>query len=102
LDRPGSAQPLDLALLQDAQQLHLDRGGHLAHLVEEERAAVRPLEATLLARDGAGERAALVAEQLALEDRLRERRAVDRHERPRRARRVVVQRPRRELLARPT
>ena len=42
----------------------------LADLVEEERAAVGLLEAALAARDGAGERALLVAEELALEERL--------------------------------
>ena len=50
----------------------------LADLVEEERAAVGLLEAPLATRDRAGERAALVAEQLALEERLGERRAVQR------------------------
>ena len=47
----------------------------------------------------AGERAALVAEQLGLEQVLRNRRGVDRDERPRRARAVPVQRARDELLA---
>ena len=53
----------------------------LADLVEEQRAAVGQLEAALALRDGAGERALLVTEQLALEQRLGQRRAVDRHER---------------------
>ena len=47
----------------------------------------------------AGERAALVAEQLGLEQVLRDRRGVDRDERPGRARAVPVQRARDELLA---
>ena len=47
----------------------------------------------------AGERAALVAEELALEERLRERRAVDLHERPLRARRARVDRFGDDLLA---
>ena len=53
----------------------------LADLVEEQRAAVGLLEAALAARDGAGERALLVPEQLALEQALGERRAVEAHER---------------------
>ena len=47
----------------------------------------------------AGERAALVAEQLGLEQVLGNRRAVDRHERPVGAGAGVVQRPRAQLLA---
>ena len=81
--RRGSNSPL----LQHAQQLRLQRERQLADLVEEERAAVGA------ARSGpracsrrAGERAAHVAEELALEQRLRDRRAVDRHERAARAR----------------
>src|SRR5690606_27987206 len=35
------ADGYDLALLQRAQQLHLQRGRHLGNLVEEERAAAR-------------------------------------------------------------
>ena len=58
----------------------------LADLVEEERAAARELEAADARRDGAGEGAALVAEELALDEARRERRAVDVHEGPARAR----------------
>ena len=58
-------------LLQDAQQLGLERERQLADLVEEQGAAVGLLEQAGLARDGAGEGAALVAEQLALGQRLR-------------------------------
>ena len=47
----------------------------------------------------AGERALLVAEQLGLEDRLGDRGAVDRDERALRARAVVVERAREQLLA---
>ena len=74
----------DLAVLQRAQQLRLHLRPHVADLVEEQRAAVRRLEQAALGRDGAGERAPGVAEQLGLEQRLGQRRAVDRHERRRR------------------
>ena len=54
----------------DPEQLRLRRRRHLADLVEEDGAAVRRLEQAGLGRLGAGERAALVAEQLALEQAL--------------------------------
>ena len=87
------------ALLQHAQELGLQLGLELADLVEEEGAAVGELDAAAPARGGAGEGALLVAEQLALEQRLAERRAVDRDERARRARAPVVDGARRDLLA---
>ena len=67
-------------LLQHAQELGLHGRRQLADLVEEERAAVGQLEAPGLLAVGAGEGAALVAEQLALEQRLGQRRAVERDE----------------------
>ncbi len=94
------ADALERPLLEHAQQLHLRRGGDLADLVEEERAAVRLLEPPDPPLVGAGERAALVAEQLALEQGLRERRAVQRHERRLRARALRVDRARELALAR--
>ena len=44
------AEPLELALLEDAQELRLHGRAHLAHLVEEERAAGGLLETARLAR----------------------------------------------------
>src|SRR6266481_1326019 len=101
LDRAGPAQALDLAVLQEPEQLHLHRGSELAHLVEEEGAALGALDAAFLPLDGAGERSALVAEQLGLEDGLGDGGAVDGHEGPLRPRRVVVQGAGEELLAGP-
>ena len=74
LERLAAADALDLALLQDAQELGLHRQRHVADLVEEERAAARALElaAALLGR--AGERARLVAEELGLDELAREAR----------------------------
>ncbi len=63
-----------LALLQHAQQLHLQRQRHVADLVEEQRAAVGRLEEALVRLHGAGERAARVAEELGLEQVSRESR----------------------------
>src|SRR6267378_5216140 len=67
LDRLRTADPLELLLLQDAQQLRLELERDLADLVEEQRAAVGHLEAADLLGDGAGEGAPLVPEELALE-----------------------------------
>ena len=69
VDRAGlrAAHALELAVLQDAQQLGLQRDGQLADLVQEQRPPVGQLEAAELARQGAGEGALLVAEQLALD-----------------------------------
>ena len=81
LDRLVAADALERALLQDAQELDLRRRRDLADLVEEERAAVGLLEAPGAPPIGAGEGALLVAEELALEERLGERGAVERDER---------------------
>ena len=97
--RPRAADPLELALLQRAQQLRLQVERQLADLVEKQRAAVGELEPSLLQAERAGERALLVAEELGLEQRLGQRRAVDRHERPGGARAVAVHGARDELLA---
>ena len=85
LDRLVVADALELALLQRAQQLHLQRRAHRPDFVEEQRALVRLLESSLPRADGAGERAAHVAEQLGFEQRLGNRAAVERDEAMRRA-----------------
>ena len=94
-----AAEPLELALLQHAQQLHLGGELDVADLVEKQRAAFGELEAPLLARVGAGERPLLVAEELRLDQRVRQRAAADLDERLLRARRVVVDGVRDQLLA---
>src|SRR5207302_4771766 len=86
---------------QDAQQLDLRRRRHLADLVEKQCPAIRQLEAARAPLGRAGERAFLVAEDLALEQRLGNRRAVDRDERKRRPRAELMNRLRDELLAGP-
>src|SRR6185436_18154294 len=54
-DRLDAADPLELALLKSAQELHLHLDGDLADLVEEERPAVGELEPPRLRADRAGE-----------------------------------------------
>src|SRR4029450_564912 len=60
---------------------------------------VRHLEAADLARDRAREGAALVAEELGLDQLTRDRGSIDRDAGPSAARRQLVDRPRDELLA---
>src|ERR671924_1387346 len=79
-ERRRSAHPLVAALLKNAEQLGLERERQLADFVEKERAALGQLEAAPLEPLGAGESAALVAEQLGLDQRLRQRRTVHGHE----------------------
>ena len=80
----------DLAVLQHAQQLDLRGQRHVAHLVEEHRAAVGVLELAHPVGRGVGERPLDVAEQLALQDVLAQGGAVQRHERLVLARAVLV------------
>ena len=70
-------EPLDGPVLQHPQQLDLHRQRHVVDVVEEDRAAVGELEAAGPILDRAGERAALVAEQLRLDQRFRKQRAAD-------------------------
>jgi len=95
-DRTHAARALGL---QHAQQLGLHAQRALANLVEQHRAPVRGLEQPRLHRARVRERALLVSEQLALEEVLGDRGAVERHERPVLARRPRVQGLRDELLA---
>jgi outer membrane PBP1 activator LpoA protein len=76
-----SADAIELAFRQHAQQPRLQLRRHVADLVEEQRAAVRLLEAAATLAIRAGERALLVAEQLGLEQVRGERRRVERDER---------------------
>src|SRR5262249_6383511 len=97
--RLRAAEALELLLLKHAQQFRLQREGNIADFVEEQRALVRHVEAADLLRDGAGERAFLMAEQLALKQIERNCRAVHFHERAAAARAERVNGPRNELFA---
>ena len=66
-DGARAAEPLEFALLQNAQQLHLRGRRHIADFVEKKRAFVGQFEFAGLAGCRAGERAFLVAEEFALE-----------------------------------
>ncbi len=95
------ADAADLALLQHAKELRLERERHLSDLVEEERPAVRFAEEAGRRRDRSGERAANVFEELGLEQLRREGCDVDRDERRRPPRAVRVEQAREDLLAGP-
>ena len=72
-----AAEPLNLPLLEHAQQLDLRVGRQVADLVEKDRRMIRQFEPPDLPRQRAGKGALLPAEQLALDERARNRRAVD-------------------------
>ena len=94
-----AAEPGELAVLQNLQELGLELGAHLPDLVEEHGAATGDLELARLARRCACEGAALVAEQLALEQLLGQGRAVHLDEALRAPRGQLVHRARHDLLA---
>src|SRR5262249_29789412 len=99
LDAAVRADLLDLALLEDAQQLQLHVERDALDLVEEQGAAARQLDLADAIVDRAGERPALVPEELALEQGIGERGAVDRHEAAALALALEVNRTGGELLA---
>ena len=74
--RRFTADPAHDPILDDAQQLGLNRCRHLDQLVEEQRAAMRRFEQSGFVADRAGERPLHVPEHLGLEQRLGERRTV--------------------------
>src|SRR6202022_2605613 len=86
-----AAEAREHTVLENAEELRLQAAAHLRDLVEEQGAAIRVLEAADPPLDGAREGALLMAEDLALKERLGNRRAVDGDERPLGARREVVQ-----------
>ena len=93
------ANALQLSTLQKAQHLGLQRHRHLANLVEKQCPAVRRFNPPGARLHRPGKRSARMAEQLRLQQRLRDRRAVQHRKRPRRSQAQAVQRPRHHLLA---
>jgi hypothetical protein len=99
--RDVAAQALEFALLENAQQLHLDVRRHVADFVQEHRPRIGLLELARLGSRGAGEGALLVAEELAFHQVFREGGAVDLHQRPVAARRVEMNGARDQVLPYP-
>jgi hypothetical protein len=81
-DRLAAADALDDPFLEEAQELDLKGERDVADLVEEQGAALGELDLALRRLDRAGEGALFVAEQLGLEQILRDGGAVDRDEGP--------------------
>ena len=77
---PGAAEPPHRAVLEHLQELRLDALRQQAHLVQKKGAAVGGLKEAGLGLARVGERPALEAEQLRLEQGLRDGRAVHLHE----------------------
>src|SRR5262245_25072714 len=92
-------EPTHLVDPERPEQLALHGPGPLPDLVAEQRAAVGFLDAPGALAGRSREGPAHVTEQLAFDQRLRDRPRVDRHERTRRAARLEVDRASHELLA---
>src|SRR5262245_12260072 len=86
------------AFLDRAQQLRLKVQRHVADLVQEQRAAMRRPNETFAVARRTGKRALLVTEELAFEQRFRNRSAVHRNEGPGTSRARAMNRLREELL----
>src|SRR5262249_7059932 len=97
--RAATPHRLELALLEDPKQLDLRLWRQLAHLVEEDRAAICQLEAADAPLDRAGKRALDVAEELALDQPRRDGAAVDLDQRAIPATAPGMDGPRDQLLA---
>jgi len=65
LNGPDATYPLKLLLLENPQQLGLQLQGHLADLIQEQRAAVGRLEAPMRCATAPVKRSLLVPEELA-------------------------------------
>ena len=100
LDGPVAADSHHLPFFEHAKQLGLRRQRQLSDLVEEQRSGAGVLERAPAQPIGARERAALVAEQLALDELLGQRRAVDGDQRRLRAGSSAMQLARDQFLAR--
>ena len=77
LDRAVAADALDHLVVQESQQLHLHRQRHVADLVEKQRPTVGAFDLADRLLDSAGEGAFLVTEQLAFQQGLGDRRAIE-------------------------
>ena len=94
-----AAERTDFALLQHAQQLHLQRRRHIADFVQKQRASFRRLKESFARAYRAGKGATGVTEQLRLQQLLRQRAAVNGDKRFARARAGGVDRLRQHLFA---
>src|SRR6185503_13419605 len=73
--RLGATEAFDFACLEDTEQLRLQRERKLTDFIEEDRSAARSLERALVRAIGPRECTLLVTEQLAFDQRRRDRAA---------------------------
>ena len=99
-DRLNTAERFDHSFLEHPQQSDLHGRRNIADLVQEDRAAVGQREPPRLVAFGVGEGPRFVPEQLALQQRVRQRRTVDGHKPFPLARRKVVNGAGKQFLAR--
>src|SRR2546427_4718968 len=98
-DRPRAAERLDLSFLQCTQELRLRGERQVDDLIEEKASALCQLELPLLALMRSRERALLIAEELRLDQGVRDRAAVDSDERLVASGTQLMDRASNELLA---
>ena len=77
LDFPISAKPLNFSLLEDSQELDLHRESNALDLVQKKRAVIRKLNFACTTVDGPREGSFFIAEEFALQKRVRKCAAVD-------------------------
>ena len=99
LHRLVPADAIEMAIGQHAQQARLQVERHVADFIKEQSAVLGLLEAAPARRLSARKCPAFMAEQFGLQQILRDRRRIQGNEGLRRARTVLVQRTRHELLA---
>src|SRR5262245_39835245 len=95
-----ASQPLQTSFLQNPQQLDLRPRSHIATFIKENRTMVRLLEASDAPHFCAGKGAALMSEQLALQQSFRNGRAINRDEGRSRSITMMINRSRNQFLAR--
>src|SRR6185503_5020179 len=95
------AQAPELLRLQHAQKINLRFEGQLTHFIQQQRATVGKFKPPHLGRHGAGKRALFIAEQLALEEIIRQGPTIHRDKRTTGSRALMVDRPCDEFLASP-
>ena len=93
------ADAREMAVLQDVQQLRLQAGIDLGNFVEEQRSALRHFHAAGLGGVRAGERALLKSEQLAFDQRCRNRRTIHLDKGTLTPRRALVDKARQNFLS---
>src|SRR5208282_2607395 len=99
---PSASKPRNLLIFENAKQFGLHLRPHLCDLVEQKGSAVRAFETAFAPAIRAGEGAALVAEQFAFDQGLRNGRAIDGDVGTAMARRFVVDCTCGQLLSRTT